>query len=154
MIEDQIAKRINAMGYVTCKPVQITPCYYRINDGTDTILRVLIVINHLTPRAGSARDFDVNSSVQVNAFVPVNRRTPGVFVPYSETDLGSSIDTPDVKYEVLREDFSVYSMSDGTTISVKAAMGQIDRTRFVTPQGEPVYVANPVPVTKIRRGGM
>lgn len=88
----------------------------------------MIVINHLTPRAGSARDFDVDSSVQADAFVPVSRRTPDAFVPYSEADLGSSIDAPDVKYKVLREDFSVYSMSDGTTISVKAAMGQIDRT--------------------------
>lgn len=114
----------------------------------------MIGINHLTSRAGSARDFDVDPSIQVNAFVPSNRRAPDVFVPYSVADLASSIDTSDVKYEVLREEFSVYAMSNGTTISVKAAMGQIDKTKFVTPHGEPVYAVNPFPVTKIRHDGM
>lgn len=55
----------------------------------------------------------------------------------------------DVDYDVLREEFSVYSMSDGTAFSAKAAMGQIDKTGFVTPHGEPIYIVNPLPVTKV-----
>lgn len=31
-------------------------------------------------------------------------------------------------------------------------MGQIDKTKFVTPHGEPVYIVNPFPVTKIQHG--
>lgn len=63
MSDDQIAKRINEMGYVTCRPRQIAPCYYRINDGTGTILRVLIVMNHLTPSTSHDQIFDVDSTV-------------------------------------------------------------------------------------------
>lgn len=150
MAEDQIAKKINSMGYVTCRPLQITPCYYKINDGTGTILCVVIAIHHIAPRAGRAQGFDVDSSLQVSVFTPATNRSPENFVPYSEADLASTIAVRDVDYDVLREEFSVYFMSDGTTLSVKAAMGQIDKTGFVTPHGEPIYIVNPLPVTKIR----
>lgn len=153
MPAEEITEKINAMGYVTCRPVHIAPCYYKINDGTDAILRVLIGINHLAPRAGSARDFDVDSSLQIGVFVPAGNRVPENFVPYSKADLASAIEVQDVEYEVLHEEFSVYSMSNGMTVSVKAAMGQIDKTRFVTQHGEPVYLVNPHPVSKIRHGG-
>lgn len=78
------------MGYVTCRPLQITPCYYKINDGTGTILRVVIAINHLAPRAGRAQSFDVDSSLQVSVFAPATNRSPENFVPYSEADLAST----------------------------------------------------------------
>lgn len=71
-------------------------------------------------------------------------------MPYSEADLASSVADRDADYDVLREEFSVYSMSDGTTLSIKAAVGQIDKTGFVAPHGEPTYIVNPLPVTKIR----
>ena len=153
MSEDHIVDTINAMGYVTCKPRQIVPSYYKINDGTGTILRVLITVNHLTPRAGREGNFDVNSSIQVGAFVPANSRTQASFVPHTAADTASTIAVRDVDYEVLREGFSVYSMSNGLTMSVKTAMGQIDKTKLVSPHGEPIYIVNPIPVTKIRHDG-
>ena len=153
MTGDEISKRISEMGYVTCKPRRIEPSYYKINDGTRSILRVLIGINHLTPRAGSGRDFDVDSSNQISVFVPESARVPEDHVPHSPADLLAGIVVRDVEYEVLREEFSVYSLSNGMTVSVKAAMGQIDKTRFVTPYGEPIYLVNPFPVTKIQHGG-
>lgn len=64
----------------------------------------------------------------------------------------SGIVVHDVDYDILREEFSIYSTSDGTVVNVKAAMGQIDKTKFVTPHGEPVYIVNPFPVTKIQHG--
>lgn len=149
----EISERIREMGYVACKASRIEPCYYKINDGTGAILRVLIRINHLAPRAGSGRDFDVDSSVQISVFVPESGRVPADHAPPSPADLVAGIAVRDVEYEVLREEFSVYSLSDGTTVSIKAAMGQIDKTKFVTPHGEPIYLTNPLPVTKIRHGG-
>lgn len=152
MSDDQIAERINEMGYATCRPRQIAPCHYKVNDGMGTILRVLIVVNHLTPSTSHAQIFDVDSTVQVSAFVPASSRAPEKLVPYTAAEMTSGIVVHDVDYDILRGGFSTHSMSDGMVVSVKAAMGQIDKTKFVTPHGEPVYIVNPFPVTKIQRG--
>ena len=153
MSEDHIVDMINAMGHVACRPRQIAPGCYKINDGTGTILRVLITVSHLTARAGREGDLDVSSSIQVGAFVPANSRTHASFVPHTAADTASTIAIRDVDYEVLREGFSVYSMSNGPTMGAKAAMGQTGKTKLVSPHGEPIYIVNSVAVTKIRHGG-
>ena len=58
--EAEIAKGIEGMGYATCTPRLIRPSYYRVNDGTGTIIRVLIVANHVVPATDSPDGFIVN----------------------------------------------------------------------------------------------
>ena len=57
----------------------------------------------------------------------------------------------DVEYEVLHENFSVYDLSNGLTLSVKTVVGQIKKTKFFTRDGEPVYVVNTNPIIKTKK---
>jgi hypothetical protein len=44
-----------------------------------------------------------------------------------------------VDFEAAKEDWSIYKLSDGTTIRFKAVVTKIIRTNEVNPDGEPLY---------------
>lgn len=50
----------------------------------------------------------------------------------------------------LKEDFSEYELSNGLIMSVKAVVSQINKTEYLTPIGEPVYVVKSVSIVKIK----
>lgn len=117
------------------------------------MLRVLIGTTDLTPGTSDAQSFDMGSAVQIGALVPAKNRTPEKFVPHTVAETIPCMAIRGVEHGVLHEEFSTHDASNGITVSVKAAMGQIGKSKFVTPRGEPVYILNPVPVTKIQRDG-
>ncbi len=121
--EEEIIQNIKDMGYITCKPRVIRPSYYKLNDGTGTIICALITMDHLTPDPQSPDGFTVNSTTQINAFVPKENRKPRNFQQYQSNELQSGIIDDDVDYEVLNENFSVYDLSNELVMSIKTVVG-------------------------------
>jgi hypothetical protein len=59
---------------------------------------------------------------------------------------GKQVDAEEVGWDVVRgEDWSVYKLSDGTTLKVKVTVGKIVRLEERHPDGEPIYVVNTLP---------
>lgn len=149
--DEEIFQNIDDMGYVTCKPVSVKPSYYKLNDGTSSIVSALIRVNHLTRDSHSPDDFMVRSSNQINIFVPQENRMPSKFRQFQQHELQSGIIDDDVEYDVLSESFSVYELSNGFVLSVKTVVDQIRKTKFFTPLREPVYTVGTNPIVKIKK---
>lgn len=146
--EEEIFTNIREMGYITVTPIKIWPSYYKLADGT--IIRALVNINYLLSNPSSPEGFTVNSNNSVNAYVSKEKRHPEKFEEYNPSDLQSGVIDVDVEFEVLRENFSVYEMSNKMKISVKTVVGQIRKTKFYTKEGEPVYIISPNPIIKTK----
>ena len=50
-----------------------------------------------------------------------------------------AISGTDLDFRILREDWNVYELSDGTTLKVRFVLLKIIRTKAFNPDGEPVY---------------
>ncbi|MGI0057527.1 MAG: hypothetical protein ACREAK_09180 [Nitrosarchaeum sp.] len=148
--EEEILNNLKDMGYILAIPRALHPSYYKLSDGT--IIRALIHINYLLPDPKSPQGFAINSINSVSAFVPKEKRRPQAYVPYNLSELDSSIIEDDVEFEVLRENFSVYDLSNGLVLSVKTVVGQIKKSKFLTVDGEPVYSINTNPILKAKKG--
>ena len=140
---------IKDMSYITVEPIKIEPSYYKLKDGT--IIKAHININHLSPDPRSPQGFAVHSSNMTISYVPKEKRNPNAFQPYSQNELQTGIIDDDMEPDVLRENFSVYKLSNGMTLSVKTIAGQISKTKFYTRDGEPVYVVNTTPIIKVKK---
>lgn len=147
--EEEILASIRDMGYIMATPRALYPSFYKLNDGT--IIRALIHINYLLPDPQSPQGFAVNSINTVSAFVPKEKRNPRVYVPYNPAELNASIIEDDVEFEVLRENFSVYDLSNDLVLSVKTVVGQIKKSKFLTKDGEPIYSVNTNPILKVKK---
>ena len=146
--EEEVINNIRDMGYITVKPRKEYPSYYKLADGA--ILKALVQVHAVVPSPEKPGEFRVASSNLINVFVPKEARHPAAFRPVTEP-LTSGIVDDDVISEVMREQFSVYDLSDGTVLSVKTVVGQIQKTKHVTVEGEPVYIVNTNPIIKIKR---
>lgn len=135
------------MGYVTITPKVVEPSYYKLHDGT--ILGVLANLNSVVPDPNNPQGYGVNVSNLVNTFVPKEKRRPEAFERNARITEQDIID-PDVDFEVLRENFSVYELSNNMIISVKTVVGQIKKTKFYTREGEPIYNVNTNLIHKIK----
>jgi hypothetical protein len=140
---------IKDMGYVTVTPRHLEPSYYKLKDGS--IIKALIYVNHLIPAPSSPDGFTVSSTNLITAFVPKDKRRPEAFQPYHQADIQSGILDDDMEPEPLRENFSVYDLSNGMVLSVKTVAGQISKTRYYTKDGEPIYTVNATPVIKTKK---
>lgn len=140
---------IKDMSYVTVTPRTLEPSYYKLKDGT--IIKALIHVNHLIADPRSTQGFAVNSINIVSCYVPKEKRTPAAFQPYNPAELQSGITDDDMEPEPLRENFSVYDLSNGMVLSVKTVAGQISKTKFFTPDGEPVYLVSTTPIVKVKK---
>ncbi len=149
--EAEIAKGIEGMGYATCTPRLIRPSYYRVNDGAGTTIRVLFVANHVVPAPDSPDGFTISYSVHISAYVPKENRRPQDFKVGRQDNVASGTTDFDVDCEPLSEDFSVYDSSNGMVVSIKAVAGQINKTEFFTPDGEPAYAVDANPIMKVKR---
>ena len=74
-----------------------------------------------------------------------------MFRPFEQSELLSAVTDDDMEPEPLKENFSVYELSNGLVLSVKAVAGQISKTKFFTVDGEPVYIVNTTPISKIKK---
>jgi len=146
--EEEILQNIREMGYVTINSCVINHSYYKLNDGT--IIRALVNVNGIAPEPNNPQGFAINSTNLVNAFVPKEKRHPELFQPFqniTEQDITDS----DVDFEVLRENFSVYNLSNEHVLSIKTVAGQIRKTKFYTKEGEPIYTVHTNPIVKIKK---
>jgi hypothetical protein len=147
--EEEIKTNIIEMGYVLATLRNQYPSYYKLYDGT--ILRIIVQLNYAIPDAREPDGFSVDTTNIVSCFVSREKRRPDAFVPFNQSELYQNIIEEDVEYEVLRENFSVYDLSNGFVISVKPVLGQVKRTKFYAHQGEPVYTVNINPIIKIKQ---
>ncbi len=140
---------IKDMSYITVTPKIIEPSYYKLKDGT--IIKALIHINHLTPNPKSPDGFAVNSQNIVVVYVPKDKRNPMAFQPFNPAEILNNIIDDDMEPEPLRENFSVYDLSNGMILSVKTVAGQIKKTNFYTQDGEPIYAVSTTPIVKVKK---
>ena len=146
---EEVEGYIKDMGYVTATPKSLEFSFYKLSDGT--IIKVLVHVNHLTPDPKSTQGFAINSTNMMVAYVPKEKRNPAAFQSYNSTELQKSIIEEDMEPEPLRENFSVYDLSNGMILSVKTVAGQINKTKCYTQDGEPIYLVNTTPIVKIKK---
>jgi len=140
---------VKDMGYVTVTPRTLEPSFYKLKDGT--VIKAIININHLIPDPKSPQGFAINSSNVVSCYVPKEKRNPAAFQKYDPSELQGGIIDDDMEPETLRENFSVYDLSNGMVLSVKTVVAQISKTKFYTQDGEHVYLVNSTPVVKVKK---
>ncbi len=147
--EEEIRNNLVDMGYILATPRALFPSYYKLNDGT--IARALININYLIADPQAPQGFAVNQTNSVTAFVPKEKRHPELFQPYNTAELLKDPIDEDVEFEVLRENFSVYDLSNDMILSVKTVVGQIIKSKYHTRDGEPIYSINTNPIIKAKK---
>lgn len=137
---------ISDMGYGVPVIQREGGSYYRMVDGTGSILRMAIRLHVLLPgeRPG---DFSVNANIEMFVFTPQESRRPDLFRPDPQ-DPQSLVVDEDVRHDAIMDEPNVYSVK-GTTISVKPAIAQIKRTSLYTKSGEPLYLVNALPMFKV-----
>ena len=147
---DEITKEISEMGYVTVEPKgDLKSSYYKLKDGT--ILRIITTVTRLIPDPKSPQGFTLNSFNTIICYVPKEHRHPQLHTPFNNSDILSNIIDEDMDIETLKEEFSVYSLSNGSTMSIKSVVAQVSKTRLYTPVGEPLYVVDIIPVIKTKK---
>lgn len=145
---DEIYKNIQDMGYITTTSRHApVPSFYKLSDGT--ILSLITHINHLVQNPINPNDASANlTTPQVLAFVPQNKRDPSG--KQAGKNASMTIINEDVDYETLNENFNVYDLSNGTVLSIKTVLGQVQKTDLHTDMGEPIYTINSQPVIKVK----
>ncbi|MCH7561315.1 MAG: hypothetical protein IIC67_08140 [Thaumarchaeota archaeon] len=146
---EEVEGWIKEMDYVTVEEIKYEPSYYKLKDGT--IIKAHIHINHLKTNPRAQQGFSVNSTNMMISYVPKEKLRPDAYQPYSQAELQAGIIDDDMEPEVLRENFSVYKLSNGMTLSVKTIAGQVSKTKFFTQDGEPIYVVNTTPIIKVKK---
>ncbi len=146
---EEIEGNIRDMGYITATPRKEEYSYYKLKDGT--IIKVLFRVNHVLVDPTSPQNFDVNFTNIVAVYVPKEKRKPGSFQLHASDTQSNEITEDDMEAVPLRENFSVYDLSNGRVLSVRTVAGQISKKRSYTKEGEPNYAVNTTPVIKIRK---
>ncbi|MDA7940871.1 MAG: hypothetical protein MPJ05_00690 [Nitrosopumilus sp.] len=139
------------MGYVKCNPTSLLPSYYRLNDGTGTIVSAICVISHLAPNPFNAPGFGIVSKPVLSTFVPLSSRTPEKFTPFEYHEISSGIIDEDVDYEILSEEFVTYELGNGRQLKARTVIDQVKKTKFFTQIGEPVYNIGTNLITKLTK---
>ena len=146
---EEIINNIKEMGYITVRAKTINPSFYKLKDRT--IIKIQININHLVEDSKSPQGFTINSTNTAASYVPKENRRPELYSPFDISDMQSSIIDEDMKPEVLQEDFSVYDLSNGMELSIKAVVAQISKSKLYTTDGEPLYAINSSPIFKVTK---
>ncbi len=147
--EETILQRIREIGYLTVTPLTITPSYYNIDNGT--ILKVFTLVDSIKP-SPSDQGPNPRSHTMVTTFSPLSQHGPPSNVPLTQKQLDEGIIEEDVEVVPLREEFSVYAVSDGSTLSLKMIVGQVSKTKYFDVAGAPIYIVRTTLVPKVKRG--
>lgn len=149
MLVEDIEKTIIGYGYLLVKPKKISPSYYRVyEDGT--IIEALIRIESIIESNEQPTGYAVRTSNSIKAYVPRENRKPKQFMQYQPSDIGSGIIEEDIKSEELSSEYSEYEISNGTTVSIRTIVNQINKTKFFSQDGEPVYSVISTPIIKFK----
>ncbi len=173
----EMEARIEAMGYVTCRPRLLGANYYGMGDGTGAVLRVAIVPTHVVGIPGLDGEYAINYRIHTGTFVREEDRRPagprgparggggprgaGDWArrargrPRAPADGGRKPWGAEdwVRYEALSEALSAYDLSDGRTMWLAVDVERIDRSAGATVIGEPLYRVSAAPVADFVPGG-
>uniref|UniRef100_A0A7C2BLK9 Uncharacterized protein n=1 Tax=Thermosphaera aggregans TaxID=54254 RepID=A0A7C2BLK9_9CREN len=119
---------------------------YEVEDGTK--LRVRVILKTVIKFGMGKYQFGVEQIIGT-AFVPERLRGPPSARKYSPEELSQNIEKEDLAFKTLKETWNVYRLSDGGTLSVKAEVSQINKTKLFNEIGEPIYTLNIFPVFKL-----
>jgi len=147
--EEEILGYIHEMGYLTIKLKEVLPSFYKLADGT--ILEAAIIIESIVPDPRQQSGYQIRTRHYSVAYVPQNERKPTEYKPFNPAEILTDIVSDDVEAERLREEFSTYELSNGMILSIKAVVGQIQKSRKRTEFGEPIYSININPIYKFKK---
>ncbi len=144
----EIEKMISDKGYLTIVSSKIEPSYYKLSD--DAIIEAHLNLIYVKLDPASPNGITINSANTSNCYISTDKLNPSSFMPWTQNDLQKGIIADDMEMETLRENFSVYQLSNGMKISIKSVVTQVDKTKYVMPTGESIYVVNQAPIFKIK----
>jgi hypothetical protein len=84
------------------------------------------------------------------ASLPEKLRGPPSTQKYSPEELSKNIEIEDLEFKTLKDNWNVYRLSDGLTVSIKCEVTQINKTRLFNEFGEPIYTVNITPLFKVK----
>lgn len=145
----EIEKSKNDMGYITIVSSTIEASYFKLENGT--IIKAFVYLDNVKKDLKSSQGYAVDASLASNCYVSAEHLLPDHFEPFPQNILNVGIVEEDVPFETIRDNFSVYHMSNGMTISIKPVITQIDKTRFFRPTGEPIYFVKQTLFFKIKK---
>ncbi|HLI46873.1 MAG TPA: hypothetical protein VKU94_06755 [Geobacterales bacterium] len=67
-------------------------------------------------------------------------------IPITPEDL---IEGEDVDFQVVKEEWNEYKLSDGTTLKVKLVLAGVKRLKKYQPDGKPIYIINATNVVRV-----
>jgi hypothetical protein len=120
---------------------------YEIEDGTR--LRARVVLKTVIKFGDGRYLFGVEQITGI-AFLPEKLRGPPSTQKYSPEELSKNIEIEDLEFKTLKENWNVYRLSDGLTVSIKCEVTQINRTRLFNELGEPIYTVNMTSLFKVK----
>jgi hypothetical protein len=120
---------------------------YEIEDGTR--LRARVVLKTVIKFGDGRYLFGVEQITGI-AFLPEKLRGPPSTQKYSPEELSKNIEIEDLEFKTLKENWNVYRLSDGLTVSIKCEVTQINRTRLFNELGEPIYTVNITSLFKVK----
>jgi hypothetical protein len=120
---------------------------YEIEDGTR--LRARIVLKTVIKFEEGRYQFGVEQITGI-AFVPEKLRGPPSTQRYSAQELAKNIEIEDLRFKILKDNWNVYRLSDGLTVSIKCELTQINKTKLFNEFGEPIYTVNITPLFKVK----
>jgi hypothetical protein len=120
---------------------------YEIEDGTR--LRTRIVLRTVIKFEEGSYQFGVERITAV-ASLPEKLRGPPSTQKYSPEELSKNIEIEDMKFKILKENWNVYRLRDGATVSIKGELAQINKTKLFNELGEPIYMVYITPLFKVK----
>ena len=148
MQESEIFKEFEDQDYVFVASSKIEPSYYRLTED-NTVIRCLTRV-HAIKSTQDGKLVDIMSTNEISAFVESQNRRPELFDPKNIRIKKEDVENDDVKYEVIRENFSVYKLTNGQTLSVKTVVSQITKYSKYNVGGEPLYNVIPNPIMRLK----
>lgn len=116
---------------------------YKLEDGT--IIKLKFVLIKIVKEANA---FALNSQIITGAFpAPDLIGTPSTGV-YSPDELAQSIEKKDLKFDTIKEDWTIYELEDGSKLSVKPILVSVSRTNKHDQHGEPIYAVQSQQIIK------
>jgi hypothetical protein len=87
--EEEILGYIHEMGYLTIKPREVLPSFYKLADGT--ILEAAIIIESIVPDPRQQSGYQIRTRNYTVAYVPQNERKPTEYKPFNPVEILTDI---------------------------------------------------------------
>lgn len=146
---EQVNDEIKKMGYTPFVARMERPNFYRLEDGS--ILRVYAILNNLILDPNNPNGAKINAQNVVAIFVPSKLRGTPAIQQYTLADYQANMESPDMVFETLIENFNVYDVDDKWVMSIKTTVSQVSKTRLFNAMGEPIYLVNTTPIPKFKK---